>query len=63
MCLQLGCERGDRLGVLQSRREIVLEHWSSRLEGACTIASLAGIVMIARIERQDMNTFGLTDRF
>ena len=47
--LQLSFERGERLGVFQSRREVVPEHWSSRLEGACTIASrFAGIVMIAR---------------
>ena len=45
---QLGFERGESLGVLQSRREVAPDHWSSRLEGARTIASLAGIAMIAR---------------
>ena len=44
-CVQLGFESGERLGLLQSRREVVPEHWSSRLEGACTIVSLAGIVI------------------
>ena len=48
MCFQLGFERGERPGVLQSRREVVPEHWSSRPEGTRAIASLAGIVMIAR---------------
>ena len=45
-CLQLGFERHERLGVLQSRRKVVPEHWSSSLEGVCTITSLADIVMI-----------------
>ena len=49
LCFQPGFERVERLGVLQSRREeVVPEHRSSRLEGARTIASLAGIVMVAR---------------
>ena len=30
MCVQLGSGRGERLGVLQSRREVVPEHWGSR---------------------------------
>ena len=38
MRLQLDFGRGERLGVRQSRREVVPEHWSSRLEGARTIA-------------------------
>ena len=36
--------------MLESREggEVVPEHWSNGLEGACTMVSLAGIVMIAR---------------
>ena len=56
MCLQLGFERGERLGVLQSRREVVPQNWSSRLKGVRTIASLAGIVMIAREIARDRET-------
>ena len=33
-CLQLGFETRERLGVLHRCREVVPEHWSSRLEGA-----------------------------
>ena len=53
MCVQLGFERDERMGVLQSRREVVYvpKQWSSRLEGARTIASLVGTVMIA-IDRE-----------
>ena len=44
---QLGFEfeRDERLGVLQSRMDVVPEHWSRRLEleEACTIATLAAI--------------------
>lgn len=59
MNLQLGVQRGERLGVLQNRREVVPEHWSSRLEEACTTASLAGIVIARDRDESVIPRFGL----